>query len=975
MRKMFNQLSKESLTRTTLFKVGIWISIVIILTAIICYLVIADQMEKQTLHQLNNYIAERGQWENHIFALVQNNHVQLKTRLIEKLTENRSKETGNTRKENQRIAAFDDLFIRYDDGVIRNHNGHFNGSQQSCVYIDKSLQLTPDFKQQILTFYELTTQYGQAWSTHFDNTYIFTNNNIITHYRTNNSNWCFNAQANLNLSQTEIFKVTAPQNNPNRTTVWTGVHYNSLTNKWVISAITPVDIDGQNIANIGNDLELNALLNRTLNQRLQNSYNLIFKSDGRLIAHPRWIHQMKNKGGHFNMLTDGNQQLKQIYLMVQKNGAGIVEDKKNYQYLAITKITVPDWYFVIVFPKTVLTGTAWQTAQLIFSLGILSLLIILTILYVIMHQQITQPLNKFLEATQRLGDHDFELDFELHRKDELGHLADSFKAMATILGAREKELMDYANDLEVQTVELTQAKEQAESANVAKSQFIANMSHELRTPLNAILGYSEMLQEDARDIGEEDLVVDLVKIHSAGKHLLGLINDVLDLSKIEAGKMEIYIEHFELQTLLEEVITTVQPLISKQDNTLELKFAENLGKIDADQTKVRQSLLNLLSNAAKFTDHGVITFLVNRQTTHSENEKIDWIDFCVSDTGIGMTPEQKKKLFHAFSQADASTTRKYGGTGLGLVITKRFIEMMGGTITVESDYGHGTTFKIRLPAKMVPKTSKETTKTDIVSTDTDSKEIQGTVLVIDDDPVVRDLFKTYLIKQGYKVVTAHSGDEGLRLARKLRPDAITLDVMMPGMDGWMVLSALKTDPTVATIPVIMASMIEDKQLGYSLGAADYLVKPIEREQLTAVLKKHNINHQTHHHVMVLEDDPSSQQLMEAMLTKAGWFVTTAENGHIGLEKIAEKPPDLILLDLMMPEMDGFEFTMRLRENEKWRTIPIIVLTAKDITHEDRLALNNYVQTVYQKGHYQKDKLLLEIKELLNNNPLPTTNNE
>ncbi|EDN67161.1 Response regulator receiver protein [Beggiatoa sp. PS] len=245
------------------------------------------------------------------------------------------------------------------------------------------------------------------------------------------------------------------------------------------------------------------------------------------------------------------------------------------------------------------------------------------------------------------------------------------------------------------------------------------------------------------------------------------------------------------------------------------------------------------------------------------------------------------------------------------------------------------------------------------------------MLVIDDDPVVRDLFKTYLIKQGYKVIIAQSGYEGLRLARKLHPDAITLDVMMPGMDGWMVLSALKTDPVVSNIPVIMASMIEDKQLGYSLGAADYLVKPIEREQLTAILEKHHINHQTHHHVMVLEDDPSSRQLMEAMLTKAGWSVSTAENGRIGLEKIAKNIPDLILLDLMMPEMDGFEFTMRLRENEKWRAIPIIVLTAKDITHEDRLALNNYVQTVFQKGHYQKDKLLLEIKELLGNNSLPT----
>jgi signal transduction histidine kinase/CheY-like chemotaxis protein len=755
------------------------------------------------------------------------------------------------------------------------------------------------------------------------------------------------------------------EHNPDRTTVWTGIYYDAVANEWRVSAITPVDWNGQHIANIGSDIELNELLERTLTQRLENTYNIIFRSDGRLIVHPRWIYQMMDKGGKFNMLEDGNHQLKQIFHLVQKTGTGIVEDRQNYQYLAITRIEATDWYFVVVFPKTFIAKTAWETAQLILILGILSLLIVLVILYIIMHRQITKPLHDLLVATRRLGEHDFDFQLNFQRNDELGRLANSFQSMAMILQEREKQLMNYANDLEEKNVELTMAKEKAETANLTKSQFIANMSHELRTPLNAIIGYSEMLQEDAVDMGEEEFVADLEKIHTAGKHLLGLINDVLDLSKIEAGKMEIYIETFDLSSLLNEVITTIEPMVKKQNNTLILKNTDNLGNMQADVTKVRQALFNLLSNAAKFTNNGVITLLIKRgsgpnERAESAEEKSDWVELTVNDTGIGMTQEQIQKIFQAFTQADPSTTRKYGGTGLGLVITKRFIEMMGGTIHVESEYGQGCTFTIRLPTKVF---SKIATKTDISNHETPTE--RGYVLIIDDDPSVRELFKNYLTKQGYQVRVAKGGDEGLRLARQLHPDAIILDVMMPGMDGWMVLSALKTDPALAETPVIMASMVEDKQLGYSLGANDYLIKPINREQLKAVLNKYHLNSQAVPEVMVIDDDASSLQMIEMMLKKTGgWQVITAENGRIGLEKLAKKRPDLILLDLMMPEMDGFQFVNHLREHKDWRNIPIVILTAKDITLEEQAILNNYTYDVFQKGQLNKDKLLQEIQELL-----------
>ncbi|OQY52685.1 MAG: response regulator [Candidatus Parabeggiatoa sp. nov. 2] len=983
---------KESLTRATLFKVGLWITIVIILTTIICYLLVASKIEKQTLEQLEKYVIERGQRENNIFALAQDNHALIKAALVEQLESQRepgergafqrkslngSEEEMNSlesispnpvaRFPNQEISAFDYLFARDADGVIRNRPEHFDGSKHSCVYINKSLPITTDLKRRVLTFYELTSQYGPAWSSRFSNTYIFTADNIIAQYWPNIPSWCQDATADLDLTQQESFWVADSQHNPDRTTVWTGVYYDAVASEWLVSAITPVEIQGQHIANIGNDIELNDLLERALTQRLQKTYNIIFRSDGRLIVHPRWIYQMMDKGGKFNMLKDGSKQLKRIFHLVQKTGVGIVEDEENYQYLAITKIAATDWYFVVVFPKTFIAKTAWETAQLILILGFVSLLIVLIILYIIMHQQLTKPLNDLLIATQRLGEHNFDFQLDFRRNDELGRLAESFKAMAMILGERERQLIDYANDLEENNVELIHAKEKAETANVTKSQFIANMSHELRTPLNAIIGYSEMLQEDAIDMGEEDFVADLDKIQTAGKHLLGLINDVLDISKIEAGKMEIYTEPFDLLSLLDEVVTTVQPLMKKQNNTLRIQGAENLDEMYADLTKVRQALLNLLSNAAKFTKNGVITLVVKPCENEAVSGKCDWIELSVSDTGIGMNEAQIQNLFQAFTQADPTTTRKYGGTGLGLVITKRFTEMMGGTISVESELGQGSTFRIRLPAKVVTNTTStpEAAKTDTTSNERQSQE-QSRVLVIDDDPSVRDLFKNYLIKQGYQVAVASGGDEGLRLARQLHPNAITLDVMMPGMDGWMVLSALKTDPALTDIPVIMASMIEDKQLGYSLGAADYLIKPIDSEQLAAVLNKYHINNQAFHHLMIIEDEPTTRQMIETMLEKAGWYVVTAENGRIGLEKVGKKQPDLILLDLMMPEMDGFEFLVHLREHENWRNIPVVVLTAKEITNKERETLNNYVQTVFQKGHYHKDKLLKEIRDLLDN---------
>ncbi|HXY69773.1 MAG TPA: ATP-binding protein, partial [Gemmatimonadales bacterium] len=326
-------------------------------------------------------------------------------------------------------------------------------------------------------------------------------------------------------------------------------------------------------------------------------------------------------------------------------------------------------------------------------------------------------------------------------------------------------------------------------------------------------------------------------IHTAGRHLLALINDILDLSKIEAGKTELFLETFEAGAMLRDVTTTVQPLVAKNGNRLVVEEGEGLGTMRADLTKVRQVLLNLLSNACKFTERGTVTLAAAREAPPAGDGAPgagDWLVFRVSDSGIGMTPEQLAKLFEAFAQAEASTARRYGGTGLGLAISRRFCQLMGGDITVTSRPGEGSTFTVRLPATVAEKAAEPPAAPRAAGAGTGAA---GTVLVVDDDPAARRLLAHHLTREGFRVEEAADGDAALRRAREGRPDVITLDVLMPGMDGWAVLTALKADPEVAAIPVVMLSVVDEKHIGFALGAADYLTKPIAREQLVAVLRK------------------------------------------------------------------------------------------------------------------------------------------
>ena len=571
---------------------------------------------------------------------------------------------------------------------------------------------------------------------------------------------------------------------------------------------------------------------------------------------------------------------------------------------------------------------------------------------------------------------------EVHSQDEMGAMAASFnrmqqeigRAAGGLEGAREglrtartalqttnSQLGDEIQEHLRTSAELLQAKDAADAANRAKSLFLANMSHELRTPLNAILGYSDLLRRQAPTLGFTRIVPDIERIQLAGKHLLALISDILDLSKIEAGKMDLYLETFSVSSLIEDVIITVRPLFEQDGNTLVVDVPATSGVLYADLTKVRQALFNLLSNATKFTEHGTVTLRVLRETSAGG----EWICFEVVDTGIGMTPAQVANLFQVFSQADAATTRQYGGTGLGLALSRRLCHLMDGDITVTSTFGQGSIFTLRLPVR--PEVPLATVPV-VPARHAALPLSTDCILIIDDDPQARELLTLYLTGAGLTVVTASGGAEGLRMAQEMQPAVIILDILMPGVDGWAVLAGLKAQPALADVPIIITTISDNKDLGFTLGATEYLIKPIDPARLAQVIAKHQpspVRGGRHpgQTALIVEDDPLTRDLLRRTLEGVGWSVTEVDQGRKALEHLTVARPDLILLDLTLPEMDGLEVIRQIRQTPltaQQRPIPILVLSGRDLTAADRAFLDGAVVHLLQKGRYNREELLREV---------------
>ena len=514
------------------------------------------------------------------------------------------------------------------------------------------------------------------------------------------------------------------------------------------------------------------------------------------------------------------------------------------------------------------------------------------------------------------------------------------------------------SELKRRQQELEEAMGQAEAANRAKSAFLANMSHELRTPLNAIIGLTEMMVSNAARFGTEKALEPLRRVHRAGKHLLELINQVLDLSKIEAGKLEFNPETVSIPRLIDEVVGTARSLAEQNKNHLAVECPTDIAPLYVDALRLRQILFNLLSNACKFTKNGTVSLRVIATSAEGRG----WLDFVVADSGIGMTLDQLNKLFEEFTQGDSSTARNYGGTGLGLAITRRLCRMMGGDVTVTSEAGKGSTFVVRLPTG-----SPSTVEALVTSADagSDPDTTGNCVLVIDDDATARELIANHLREEGFAVVTADGGRNGLKLAEELRPLAITLDVLMPDLDGWTVLAALRGNPALADIPVVMATVTDQQRKGITLGAAGYLTKPIDRDRLIALMRPFQAQARCTR-VLMVEDDPAQRELIRSILEPQLWRITEAENGRVALDRLTVEAPDIILLDLMMPEMDGFELVTVLRERPEWRGIPVIVITAFDLTAADRKRLNSGVEGILLKNSFDPAQLVQSVRQAVAN---------
>ena len=556
---------------------------------------------------------------------------------------------------------------------------------------------------------------------------------------------------------------------------------------------------------------------------------------------------------------------------------------------------------------------------------------------------------------QKLILEDIEKMTELAKE---GDGAGNEEASVELMSLAFSRMSDEVNALiSARTSEMETSRDEARDANAEKTRFFANMSHELRTPLNAILGYGEMLAEDCEDLGYDDLLPDLKKITSAGSHLLSLINNILDISKIEAGRMELYLTSFEIEGMVDTIKDVTGPLAATNDNGFKVNLEDALGSMTQDETKIRQCLTNFLSNGFKFTSNGTVTLDVD---TFFE-EDVEMIRFSVSDTGEGMSEEGLSKVFREYEQAERSTSAKHGGTGLGLPITKKLAEMMGGDVIVTSELGVGSVFTLYVPREC-PQDYDELEQGNTIDKLTEEEKI---VVLIDDDVAMHDLIRRTLSKIGLKLVGAVDSEKGMQIVREMKPKLLLLDVLMPGRDGWSILKECKSDPELKEMPVVMVSQLSQDVLSQSLGADDYLTKPINRDLFLETVSKHISSTDHDGTVLIIDDDADVRDLLSRMLSDAGFKFDTAKDGKEGLEKLS-KYPNLIVLDLEMPRMDGFEFLENyMKEFNETERAPVLVYSGKDLTEVQREMLEKNVAGMVKKDEVSMDELSAIVTNIFN----------
>lgn len=804
--------------------------------------------------------------------------------MLKKDLESRLKELG----EHDPQAEFDQLFVKWSDGTTHNRpkdqpSKNFDTTRFAGVFIAPEVKINADIRRRVLTFYNLANAYGPAWHNRFVDTYINAPENIVVNYWPGVP-WGLNAKADVDIRKEEFFSVSDKQNNPERKPAWTGLYLDLVAQLWMVSLETPVDdASGRHIATIGHDIILNELIDRTLQEHLEGSYNMLFRGDGRLIAHPDKMDEIQKKAGYFDILKSGDRYLQRIFEQVKNRDSKqiIIDNAQDNEYLAVAKIDEPDWYLVTVLPKAIVTKPATEAARFVLILGFASLLIEVIVLFYVLRDQVAAPITHLMFATQKIANGDFS-PADIQRDDEVGELAKSFNKMA-------RQLKESFATLEAQNQEL-------QRLDKLKDEFLANTSHELRTPLNGIIGIAESLIDGATGQLPPKTVSNLSMIVFSGRRLSNLVNDILDFSQLRHTTIELQLRPVGMRELTQIVLTLSQTLIGQKKLQIINRIHREIPLVNADENRVQQILHNLVGNAIKFTDTGIIEVSAQVVDNH--------LAITVFDTGIGIPNNKFDKIFESFEQADGSTARQYGGTGLGLAVTKKLVELHGGEIKVTSTVGVGSQFTFTLPiyqddVKAMPQTSiikklekvaiqasysqaeltnEPSSSTEILTvsqkSNNEKTNIPGEfkILIVDDEPINLQVLVNHLSMQNYGITQATNGEEALEIIKSgFKPDLILLDVMMPRMTGYEVTQQLRDRFPANDLPILLLTaktQVSALVQGFNVGANDYLSKPIAKDELLARIRTHlNLRQLRAENFRLNAELDVAKQLQEMVLPK------------------------------------------------------------------------------------------------------------
>nr|WP_315184613.1 response regulator [uncultured Albidiferax sp.] len=959
---------RDSLTMRTLLQMSLRITAVVVAVTLLSYFHIVHTLTQETQDKLRKYIAERGAKEGAVFKLAMDNLDVLKHQFLE---DYRSMGPVSD-------ADFDKLYETVPDGSTRLRRAAFEGLARADGTLSRNIsgfagipaeRLDADLRKRLVLSWRLLDRFGPAWVNRFANVYVHSPENFNIVYWPGLP-WGLNAEAGLDMAQEEWMQIATPASNPSRATVWTGMYFDPTANEWMVSAEAPVDLEGRHLATLGQDILLNAVFKRVFDDHLTGAKNFIIRPDGRLVAHPDKIQEMDAAKGVLEVQKLGDPVLSSMYAQLQAalppggpHGA-LLDDTANDAFLAVERLDGPNWWFVTVYPKSLLTTTARETAVFILALSVVALVLELLALYLVLRRKVVQPLQDFEQASRRVAAGDYHavasgaVDLPTGRRDEIGMLAHTFRTMARQVDENSDTL---ERKVEARTQQLAQAIEDSRKAHAAKSSFLARMSHEIRTPMNAVMGMSRLALKTDLNPKQRDY---LEKILTSAESLLDIINDVLDFSKIEAGRMAL--EHIPFR--LPDVFKSVSSVVSlrAQSKGLELLYevAPDVPRhLVGDALRLGQVIINLATNAVKFTERGEVVLRV-----HCESRTLHQARMCFSvvDSGVGIAPERLGKLFEPFTQEDDSISRKYGGTGLGLAICKELVELMGGTMQVDSVLGQGSTFSFTLPLDLDTRIEGVGQSCPVV----DGLH-QARALVVDDNALAREVLTSMLAQMGMRPDSASSGEQGLAMIRNAQDGVdpyalLLLDSNMPDMDGVETARHIGRDTQTDTpMAILMVTAYSHDSLGSeaaAVGIDQVLTKPVSestlhdaiveslmgsntmrqrrQERVKELVKPVELLRQRGARILLAEDSPLNRQVALEFLAEVGIRADVAANGVEAVAMVQAKPYDLVLMDIQMPELDGISATRQLRADPRYAQLPIIAMTAHAMSGDRELSLQS-----------------------------------